>query len=209
MKKLFTNDGFFLAMVLCAVVGGVISCLISIICWDTSDQALILTIIKLLCVMALYISYKKHSKNVMKGLMGALLMAQLTVAINYLSSCYIPADRICYPILLILSALLFINHFIINSDHKASPAMVRINQLIILAIVLDCVAICITWSIAYPIPLAIFVDVLGMIAAIGSYSAVVCIESRLDAYRLDREAAGWTEEAGYPEGYVHEYQKRK
>jgi len=29
----------------------------------------------------------------------------------------------------------------------------------------------------------------------------VCVESRLDAYRLDRETAGWSEEKGYPEGY--------
>jgi len=40
-------------------------------------------------------------------------------------------------------------------------------------------------------------------------ATIVCVESHLDAYRIDREAAGWTEEAGYPEGYVHEYQKRK
>jgi len=25
---------------------------------------------------------------------------------------------------------------------------------------------------------------------------------------LDREAAGWTEEKGYLEGYVHEYEKK-
>jgi len=44
---------------------------------------------------------------------------------------------------------------------------------------------------------------------IGLFATIVCVESRLDAYRLDREAAGWTEEAGYPEGYVHEYEKKK
>jgi len=44
--------------------------------------------------------------------------------------------------------------------------------------------------------------------AFGVTAAIVCVESRLDAYRLDREEAGWTEEKGYPEGYVHEHQKK-
>jgi len=51
-------------------------------------------------------------------------------------------------------------------------------------------------------------DVIGMLSYSCMVAAIVCVESRLDAYRLDREAAGWTEEKGYPEGYVHEYEKK-
>ena len=47
--------------------------------------------------------------------------------------------------------------------------------------------------------MGLLIDVIGFI---GMTSVVVCVESRLDAYRMDREAAGWTEERGYPEGYV-------
>ena len=32
-------------------------------------------------------------------------------------------------------------------------------------------------------------------------ASIVCVESRLDTYREDRENAGWTEEKGYPKDY--------
>jgi len=56
--------------------------------------------------------------------------------------------------------------------------------------------------------LTITASIFDIIGFIGTALVVVCVESRLDAYRLDREAAGWTEEKGYPEGYVHEYEKK-
>jgi len=55
----------------------------------------------------------------------------------------------------------------------------------------------------------IITQIIDVVGFTGMIAAIVCVESRLDAYRLDREAAGWTEEAGYPEGYVHEYEKNK
>ena len=42
-----------------------------------------------------------------------------------------------------------------------------------------------------------------------TFVLICCVESRLDAYRIDRENAGWTEDNGYPEGSVHEYQKKQ
>jgi len=82
---------------------------------------------------------------------------------------------------------------------------VKLNQVIL---VINNVVLDFTWMIAIPESISIIGNILDVIGFVGMTSVVVCVESRLDAYRLDREAAGWTEEKGYPEGYVHEYEKK-
>jgi len=207
MKKLFTNDKFFLAMVLCAVIGEAVYACINIFVYRYAIQAQFTLIFRVLCVIFLYSSYRKHSKNVMKGMMGALLAAQLITAIQYLSEFLIPAEYICLPLFAILSALIFINHFIINADHKASPSMVKLNQILVVLLFINDAVLEISWFAANPTSFCFVVSVANIIGFLGMSTSIVCVESRLDAYRLDREKAGWTEEKGYPEGYVHEYQK--
>lgn len=53
------------------------------------------------------------------------------------------------------------------------------------------------------------ISVVNIVTLLAVCGVIVCVESRLDAYRLNREKAGWTEETGYPEGYRHEYEKEK
>jgi len=208
LKKLFTSDKFFLIMVLCGILGGLAYAAIAIFAWNYAIQSQLVLLLRLVCVLALYISYKKHSKNVMKGMLGALLMAQMITAILYFSEITIAADNICVPIYVILSALLFINHFVINSNRKASPVMITINQIVILLLTVNNTVWGVTWIIAFPNAITFFSSIAVIIGFAGMASVIVCVESRLDAYRLDREAAGWTEEKGYPKGYVHEYEKK-
>jgi len=209
MKKLFTNDIFFLAMVICAAVGESIQAFMCIFWDDYAIQSQLTLLFRIVCVIVLYVSYKRHSKNVMKGMMGALLAAQLITAIQYLSELLIPADYICYSLFAALSALLFVTHFIINSDRQASPRMIRFNQLLVVLLFLNNTAIGIAWLVVDSAPLYFVINIGDLIGFLGMVASIVCVESRLDAYKLDREAAGWTEEAGYPEGYVHEYEKKK
>jgi len=196
-------------MVLCAMVGEAAFALINIFVWNVAVQSKIVLLLRLVCVVALYCSYKKHSKNVMKGMYGALLMAQLITAILCISDAQLPVERICFPIFAILSAVLFLNHFIINSDRKASPAVITLNQIVLVLLVINNAVMGIAWIMYAPNAIHIISTILDIIGFAGMAAVVVCVESRLDAYRLDREAAGWTEEAGYPEGYVHEYEKKK
>ena len=205
MKKLFTNDKFFLAMTLCAVIGELFIACYDIFALHHAIQSELVLILRVACVVVLYISYKKHMKNVMKGMMGALLMAQVITAVLYLSDMQPAMDRICVPIFVVLSVLLFINHFIINADRSASPAMITISQIILVLLTINNTVWDIAWFMFDDFFIVYFLDFIGFA---GMISAVVCVESRLDAYRLDREAAGWTEEKGYPEGYVHEYEKK-
>lgn len=105
-------------------------------------------------------------------------------------------------------AILFINHFIINSVHHSKPVNIRINQIAALLYFVDCLAWDITWALSFPLGIETVGACIECISCTGLIATIVSVESRLDAYRIDREKAGWTEEKGYPEGYVHEYEKR-
>ncbi len=193
MKKVFTNDKFFLAMVLFAVLGNLIY-FASVVLYYMGGSFMLAQLpllIEALCALFLYSSYKKHSKNVMKGLMGAMLMGQLLYAISNLSVLSVPGDSIVVPIYAVLSAALFVNHFIINSDHHSSPSMIRLNQIIVCLLALDAAVWNLLWLVAEPSALNV-ICVLGFFfGLIGVSAVVVCVESRLDAYRIEREAKGY------------------
>jgi len=211
MKKLFTNDKFFLAMVIIAVIGRLLYCIDNLLYWPEYITSALICFLSVLCVVGLYVSYQKHAKNVMKGLAGALFMSVLT---NYIVvflplSEEITLDDILGLICMFLAFVLFLNHFVINSDHKARPGNIKLSQWCTLLIAVLTVADTVFWLQYVSIGLDAILNIASFIGVICEFATLVCVESRLDAYRLDREKAGWTEEKGYPEGYIHESQKNK
>jgi len=209
MKKIFTNDKFFLTMVVLGFVGALLSAVYYAVPTfvDFDLKATFFLLFEAVCLISLYISYKKHSKNVMKGMIGALLSAML-----FDSTCWLDTDfgldTVFSCVLIVLNIALFSNHFIINKEHHSKPFNIRINQFLVLLIGAVYIIWDVMWIINYPNGADIFGAVVECVYSIGVAVTIVCVESRLDAYRLDREKAGWTEEKGYPEGYIHESQKK-
>jgi len=207
MKKLFTNDKFFLTVFLVSVIGVVISTVTALITNpDTYFNVSIIYILMVFCQVGIYISYKKHSKNIMKGLMGAIFMALLISSIIWKIS---NRSEIPFHIIdIVFSFGIVLNHFVINSDHMSSPLQIAINQIAATVLAINSII----WAITFFNYCSSVIEfILSIATALGyccSILFLVCIESRLDAYRLDREKAGWTEEKGYPEGYIHESQKK-
>jgi len=204
LKKLFTNDKFFLVMTVTGFLGLVISVVLGVILYPGMYSAWILNIAMALCHLFLYAAYKKYSKNVMKGLMGAVLFgAIIYTADSFLWNVSV-LDYVCSISIFVMAVGLFITHFYINSEHHSKPGLIKLNQIIIIILTVVTIIWNVDWIIKYEdITIKLFCLVL-MIGWPCIMATTVCIESRLDAYRLDREAAGWTEEAGYPEGYVHQ-----
>jgi len=208
MKKLFTNGKFFLAVTVIAAL----SQLIFFVGFLPRLGFGLITFIpfaQVVCEIVLYVSFKKHSKNVMKGMMGAMLMLIMLDASRYLQGNEMIIDTVLDIIYFGLVVFLFINHFVINSTRLSSKINILANQI---AVVLIAITVLVLEIVAFPLysmTIDYLFSILTIISFAGFAALVVCVESRLDAYRLDREAAGWTEEAGYPEGYVHEYQKNK
>jgi len=209
MKFFFTNDKFFAFTTWFAVLAIIPYVLVVSLLY--TDQFIIfencIRLINVLCLAVTYISYKKHNKNVMKGMMGAVM---ITLVLIGLTSFFINENyKIESGISIALAIALFINHFIINSDRQARPANVLINQILVL--VLAIVAI-VSFVSLVPTCINTADAIVTILAAFGqpfSMISIICIEARLDAYRSNREEAGWTEEKGYPKNYVHEFEKEE
>jgi len=208
MKKLYTSDKFFLAVTVIAIVCEVVSCLINIFVSPAKVLNNMLQMAVIACIIVLYVSYKRHNKNLMKGMMGALVMAFVMIEIMSLSSIETQADLIATVIALVLAIVIFINHFVINSSRNPSPVQIQINQKAGILYALTYIIWMFTWIGGITDVWMIISSVVYVIAIPCMMADIVCIESRLDAYRTDREEAGWTKENGYPEGYVHEYEKK-
>jgi len=209
MKKLFTNDKFFLVMTIIVILSTIIYSVIFIVSAPNMWMYSLADLAQAACVAALFISYKKHNKNVMKGMMGALLMQLFMSSLFGINDQFNDFINIMMIILMVVVLALIISHFVINSNRKASPFAICLNQVLCVLLALDLVIDLIYFIIVDVTILQIVGNVLSAIDFICVAAVIVCVESRLDAYRLDREAAGWTPEKGYPEGYVHEYEKKK
>jgi len=208
VKKVFTNDKFFLAVTVIGFAGIVCSSILGFVLYPAMFNGWILNIALALCHLFLYSSYKKHSKNVMKGLMGASLFGAMIFTVDSFQWNVSVLDDVCSILTVLMAVGLFVTHFFINSNHHSKPGLIRFNQVLILLLAVVNVVWNVDWLIVYDsLPVRLFCLVL-MIGWPCAMATTVCIESRLDAYRLDREAAGWTEEKGYPENYVHEYEKK-
>jgi len=186
-RKIYSNNKFFLSAALIAVLGTLFTAIVNYIHYPELSL-FIMEILRAFCVLLLYISYKKHSKNIMKGTTGALLMALLNYTIQgaFLNFSGMAAENI-FAAAALFSLILFGTHFIIYSDGKAKPALVRLNQVINILLTLCEIAIAIIL-----IPGEILICQIGEIIFAISFSctiASICIETRLDAYRAEREAA--------------------
>jgi len=214
IKRFFTKDFTF---TLCTWVAVLANMIMSIFSFFPQSEGLVdfsylvQCIVEGVCLFFIYTSYKKHQKNMTKGLLGFLLAINLlnTIEFSQLLDGTV-LDYFMEGITLIVTVILTVNHFVINRTHKSSPMNVYINQISAGVLILISG---IVWSVLgllqNPNGVVAFTNIMSLFGYSGKIAAIVCVESRLDAYRLDREAAGWTEEKGYPEGYVHEYEKKK
>jgi len=204
LGKIFTNDKFFMVISVVGTVSFFINALFyltqNIIDYDIT-MAISLLFLSV-CQGTLYVSYIMHNKNVMKGMMGALLGALLLNASEWISST-VALDKVVGWIFLMLMIVLMFNHFVINSDHHSNPKNIYFNQIL----VIFCVILLLLWDILWAINNGgkiIGAAIVDAFCSTSVLACIVCVESRLDAYRIDRENAGWTKEEGYPKGYIHQ-----
>jgi len=208
LKKFFMDDKIFTIAIVAVVIGAVADIARMAVIGMLSSAYVVGRLLFLFSAICTYVSFKKHNKNVMKGMLGA------TVTYNLMNSLYAtaflqyPHEKILSPIDLTLCSIIFIVHFIINSDRHSRPVYVFVNQIASILLVIEYTMWMCGYIPHYQSAVATVSLIITSIAFAGFMYLIVSVESRLDAYRLDREAAGWTEEAGYPEGYVHEYEKK-
>jgi len=206
MKKLFTSSALFGAAFLLTFVS-----LLALLVTDAVKGngsffqfRWFVVDIFLACEITMFVSYLNHNKNLMKGMMGATLMAVVMNGFSAATAAQGSANVVCGSLCTLLSVFLLIMHFFINSDRRASPNSVRINSA-------ACVAFALLRVIWFIVDVSggetFFNSLCYALSDMGIVATVVCIEARLDAFRTDREVAGWTEKQGYPQGYVRQHQR--
>lgn len=187
-----------------SIVASAICCAVNMVCsfFTGNYTGAVSLLIVIPCIITLGVSYDRHNKNVMKAMIGAVLMWYVTDIIDFDGHTVIPqavsADGayhsangyvfILFEALLVLMfSVLFVNHFVINSDHHSSPANVMANQVIVLVAagvafmqvfmafnVIDCAA-------------GIIGIVCRQLSQVTFLTSIVGVESKLDAYRIQRE----------------------
>lgn len=150
----------------------------------------------------MYNSYRNHTKNVMKPVVGATLAIvmyyNMNIAMDYLQNIIAIFDNldgniagIVYTIsqivVFVVLALMNIMHYVINSTHHSSPGKIKFNKFLYALFVLFSIANCVAFLFTtYGINLKVSCFV-GNMADFFLVSMVVSIESFLDEFRIERE----------------------
>ena len=196
----FTKDAVFQWCTVLAVILLAANGMMNVIAENYVAAAPI--ILTALCLLFLYSSYLKHEKNVMKGmigmLLGIILMGDLdTVTVNMSDTT--DAAFVVALITVIVDILFCINHFMINSQHMALSKRVTYNQVLIIvefAVIIAADVLVFNRNVSVLVDSTALVDMLGYIFTFG---CIACIESKIDAYKLEREKleaeGNWNEES--------------
>jgi len=152
-------------------------------------------------LLLLVASYRKHEKNVMKCTVGIVLALMCVLYLMLITYCGFTTR---FLIQFAAALCVLIAHLVINQDHTSSPRAVFVNQLFAVFFLILCVVSIFFTAGTENASVAVFCE----LTAFFSIAVVICIETKLDSFRTNREAAGWTEKTGYPEEYVHEFEKK-
>lgn len=195
LKKLFTNDKFFLITVFITVLCTIID-LFSLI-MSGADLLMHLSWISTHLLIAIftviiYISYLKHNKNIMKAvigmLFGVLLMSDISSLVFYLSY---SMDVFYGYVYVILDIVLIVNHLVLNSNHSSRPLAVKVNQITLLLQATASVLTFISTIKATSLGDTNIYDLLSTVVSpflfVFAVASIVCVESRLDLYKAIRE----------------------
>jgi len=130
------------------------------------------------------ISYFKHEKNIMKCTVGATLGATIIAELTTLLLKGVTPINI---VGLIIPTVILISHLAINSDHHSNPLKIKFNQIFLLISTIVLLALCVYsvikngWNLQFARDLSLY------LFYISSIITLVIIESKLDAYRINRE----------------------
>ena len=175
-----------------AVAGSILWIINAVFNFIAADyRAFLINILYVLCLITLCGGEFKGEKNVVQGMIGALLMVSVIGNVNVLTE-MVEADipsRALWQVLvsLVLIVALFVSHFLLANSRYHNTRRIYINQLIVMALLLlRCYQIIV--NIAGGGISTIIIEVtVGLLANIPTLNVVVCIECRNDGYRITED----------------------
>jgi len=164
------------------------------------------SVIAAVLLFSLFFSYKSHTKNVMKPLLGATLMMVLVLELSVWDQVYgtirlfvqyhdyveISVYNLLFLIFKILIALavtiMNIMHYVINASHHSSPKKVRFNSIIFVVftflLLFECMFFAFLGSIDGWYRASC---IMGTISDVFIIGVVFCIEQSMDEFKIARE----------------------
>ena len=151
-------------------------------------RAFLIDIMYVICLITLCGAEFKKEKNVVQGMIGALLAVSVIGNINVLTEMIeadIPSRSLWQVIVsLVLIVALFLNHFLLANSHYHNNRRIFINQLIVMALLLlRCYQIIIN-IVGGGLSTIVIEVTVGLLAIIPTLNVVVCIECRNDGYKM-------------------------
>ena len=185
-KKGFEKDSMLKGS---ALAGSILWIINSVFNFIASDyRAFFINILYVICLITLCGAEFKGEKNVVQGMIGALLMVSVIGNVNVLTEMVdadIPSRAMWQVIVsLVLIAALFLNHFMLANSQYHNNRRVYINQLIVMALLLlRCYQIIVNIA-GGGVSIILFEVTVGLLAIIPTLNVVVCIECRNDGYKI-------------------------
>jgi len=150
-----------------------------------------------LLVLGMLLAYNKGNINIQKMLFGSILFAFVKFLIDVIIESFgagmITIGWVCV-VLLLFSVIIFVFHMLQQTEHDGKKAYIVINHLCGVVILLGIIILIISkinGTLSYS-------NFIGPLAAAFTYLMVICMESRVAAYKLlrteSRQNGTWTEE---------------
>lgn len=203
MKQFFQNVRNMKCFALTAFWSGIVCGIVFYLLSGSLDLQQPIYIIQGILVFFVYRTYVSHDKNVMKGLMGSLLMELILNELCYIfgfqrvriaeefsqGTLFGVIFLLLELVFFTLQVVLFINHFIINSDHHSSPARIKINRRVLFSLMATVVAqeVFSIATLSSYTAATVIQQLLWFVLEISTYGFIVCVESKIDEYKAIRE----------------------
>ena len=193
-ENIFTKSKLMIICGILSVAGYfALACISVINSAHLTEQYLILAVLSGL----LLICYKKGETSCQKALIGSIL-GVLMYAYWGIMAGFIEAEKnsIGYLELFmtIFLTILFINHLLLQIDHKGDAKIIKANQIMLII----AIALQIAETLAQIINHQMYFMVLNSFSLLATVAMITCVESRIQKYKARRSAAmkdgTWTEE---------------
>ena len=157
---------------------------------EALDFTVFLEMFLCMVVFLLFKAYAAHEKNVIQILIGVMLGMRIAWDVYYtidLIGTYHAVGIIMQALMLMIDAMLIVNHMAINSERHSAPRHVSSNKILLVAAMIVCIGTKMPYFFTdfknYFLP-----DITASIGFVMMYMIIVIVEINTDEYKKGREA---------------------
>ncbi|MBR1431842.1 hypothetical protein [Ruminococcus sp.] len=183
-KQFFKRDSFLMWSIL---IGSILWLTNAVFNFAAKDyRAFCINVLYVICLLTLGGATFKQEKDIVQGMIGALMMVSVIGNDNVLSEMLdttVPSRALWQMIVgAVLTVGLFINHFMITRKKTRKLWRIEINQCIVLLLLLFRTYQVIENIVSRGFTTLMAEITVGLLAIVPTLNVIACIESRTDTY---------------------------